>query len=129
MYTAFYGLREKPFSLTPNPRFLYLTDAHKEALAHLLYGLEEGEGFIVLSGEVGTGNERQPNETQTNEGARRQTRNRNDKSYGTGKYASALAQTFLGSKCKAGAARGIPGARHTTKLPLPRLASKPAQSK
>ena len=53
MYTAFYGLREKPFSLTPNPRFLYLTDAHKEALAHLLYGLEEGEGFIVLSGEVG----------------------------------------------------------------------------
>ena len=55
MYTAFYGLREKPFSLTPNPRFLYLTDAHKEALAHLLYGLEEGEGFIVLSGEVGTG--------------------------------------------------------------------------
>ncbi|MAI79682.1 MAG: hypothetical protein CL917_12125 [Deltaproteobacteria bacterium] len=55
MYTAFYGLREKPFSLTPNPRFLYLTDAHREALAHLLYGFEEGEGFIVISGEVGTG--------------------------------------------------------------------------
>lgn len=55
MYTAFYGLREKPFSLTPNPRFLYLTDAHKEALAHLLYGLEQGEGFIVITGEVGTG--------------------------------------------------------------------------
>ena len=55
MYTAFYGLREKPFSLTPNPRFLYLTDAHKEALAHLVYGLEQGEGFIVITGEVGTG--------------------------------------------------------------------------
>lgn len=55
MYTDFFGLREKPFSLTPNPRFLYLTDAHKEALAHLLYGLEQGEGFIVITGEVGTG--------------------------------------------------------------------------
>jgi len=55
MYTAFYGLREKPFALTPNPRFLYLADAHREALAHLLYGLEQGEGFIVISGEVGTG--------------------------------------------------------------------------
>ena len=55
MYTAFYGLREKPFSLTPNPRFLYLADAHREAMAHLLYGLEQGEGFIVVTGEVGTG--------------------------------------------------------------------------
>jgi len=55
MYTAFYGLREKPFSLTPNPAFLYLSDSHREALAHLVYGLEEGEGFIVLAGEVGTG--------------------------------------------------------------------------
>jgi general secretion pathway protein A len=55
MYTAFYGLREKPFSLTPNPRFLYLADSHREAMAHLLYGLEEGEGFIVITGEVGTG--------------------------------------------------------------------------
>ena len=55
MYTAFYGLREKPFSLTPNPAFLYLSDSHREALAHLVYGLEQGEGFIVLSGEVGTG--------------------------------------------------------------------------
>ena len=55
MYTAFYGLREKPFSLTPNPRFLFLADAHREAMAHLLYGLEQGEGFIVLTGEVGTG--------------------------------------------------------------------------
>jgi general secretion pathway protein A len=55
MYTAFYGLREKPFSLTPNPRFLYLADSHREAMAHLLYGLEQGEGFIVITGEVGTG--------------------------------------------------------------------------
>ncbi len=55
MYTAFYGLREKPFSLTPNPRFLFLAESHREALAHLLYGLEQGEGFIVVSGEVGTG--------------------------------------------------------------------------
>lgn len=55
MYTAFYGLREKPFSLTPNPRFLYLADSHREAMAHLLYGLEQGEGFIVVTGEVGTG--------------------------------------------------------------------------
>ena len=49
------GFARSPSPSTPNPRFLYLTDAHKEALAHLLYGLEEGEGFIVLSGEVGTG--------------------------------------------------------------------------
>jgi len=55
MYTAFYGLREKPFVLSPNPRFLYLAESHREALAHLLYGLEQGEGFIVISGEVGTG--------------------------------------------------------------------------
>jgi general secretion pathway protein A len=55
MYTAFYGLREKPFSLTPNPRFLYMADSHREAMAHLFYGLEQGEGFIVISGEVGTG--------------------------------------------------------------------------
>ncbi len=55
MYTAFYGLREKPFSLTPNPRFLFLADSHREAMAHLFYGLEQGEGFIVITGEVGTG--------------------------------------------------------------------------
>ncbi|MHC4933053.1 MAG: ExeA family protein, partial [Planctomycetota bacterium] len=55
MYTRFYGLREKPFSLTPDPRFLYLSTAHREALAHLLYGIEQGEGFIAVTGEVGTG--------------------------------------------------------------------------
>ena len=55
MYTAFYGLREKPFALSPDPRFLYLATPHREALAHLLYGIEQGEGFISITGEVGTG--------------------------------------------------------------------------
>jgi len=55
MYTAFYGLREKPFSLTPDPHFLYLAAPHREALAHILYGIEQGEGFIAVTGEVGTG--------------------------------------------------------------------------
>ena len=55
MYTAFYGLREKPFALSPNPRFLFLAESHREALAHLLYGIEQGEGFIAVTGEVGTG--------------------------------------------------------------------------
>jgi len=55
MYTAFYGLREKPFSLTPDPHYLYLAAPHREALAHVLYGIEQGEGFIAVTGEVGTG--------------------------------------------------------------------------
>jgi len=55
MYNAFYGLREKPFALSPNPRFLFLAESHREALAHLLYGIEQGEGFIAVTGEVGTG--------------------------------------------------------------------------
>jgi general secretion pathway protein A len=55
MYTAFFGLREKPFSLTPDPNFLYLAAPHREALAHILYGIEQGEGFIAVTGEVGTG--------------------------------------------------------------------------
>lgn len=55
MYTQFYGLREKPFSLAPDPRFLFLSVSHREALAHLLYGIEQGEGFIAITGEVGTG--------------------------------------------------------------------------
>lgn len=55
MYTAFHGLREKPFALSPDPRFLFLAESHREALAHLLYGIEQGEGFIVITGEVGTG--------------------------------------------------------------------------
>lgn len=55
MYTAFYGFIEKPFEITPNPRFLYLSDSHKEALAHLIYATKEDKGFTVISGEVGTG--------------------------------------------------------------------------
>ena len=55
MYTAFYGLREKPFALSPDPRYLFLAEAHREALAHLLYGIDQGEGFIAVTGEVGTG--------------------------------------------------------------------------
>ncbi len=55
MYTGFYGLREKPFSLAPDPRYLFLSASHREALAHLLYGIEEGEGFIEVIGQVGTG--------------------------------------------------------------------------
>jgi type II secretory pathway predicted ATPase ExeA len=55
MYLSFYGLREKPFGPTPDPRFLYLTPGHREALAQLVYGVQEGAGFVVLTGEVGTG--------------------------------------------------------------------------
>lgn len=55
MYLNFYGLKEKPFNTTPDPRFLYLTPSHSEALAQLIYGVQEGKGFIVLTGEVGTG--------------------------------------------------------------------------
>lgn len=55
MYTAFFGLNEKPFSITPNPRYLYMSERHTEALAHLIYGIKESGGFIQLTGEVGTG--------------------------------------------------------------------------
>jgi general secretion pathway protein A len=55
MYAAHFGLTERPFSLAPDPRYLYLSDAHREALAHLLYGVGEGGSFVQLTGEVGTG--------------------------------------------------------------------------
>src|SRR5438876_11567344 len=55
MYAAYFGLSERPFSLAPDPRYLYLSDVHREALAHLLYGLGEGGSFVQLTGEVGTG--------------------------------------------------------------------------
>jgi general secretion pathway protein A len=55
MYTSFFGLLEKPFAITPDPRYLYLSERHAEALAHLLYGINESGGFIQLTGEVGTG--------------------------------------------------------------------------
>jgi len=55
MYTSFFGLNEKPFSITPDPRYLYMSERHAEALAHLIYGVKESGGFIQLTGEVGTG--------------------------------------------------------------------------
>jgi len=55
LYTAFYDLVDKPFELTPDPRYVFLSEHHKEALAHLKYGVEERKGFIQLTGEVGTG--------------------------------------------------------------------------
>ncbi|MDZ7789957.1 MAG: AAA family ATPase [Xanthomonadales bacterium] len=57
MYESFYGLSERPFSITPNPRFVYLSQRHRDALAHLLYGVGQGGsgGFVQLTGEVGTG--------------------------------------------------------------------------
>ncbi len=55
MYTEFFGLREKPFSITPDPRYLFMSERHGEALAHLVYGVTESGGFIQLTGEVGTG--------------------------------------------------------------------------
>lgn len=55
MYESFYGLREKPFSIAPDPAYLYQSAIHQEALANLRYGIREGKGFVVLTGEVGTG--------------------------------------------------------------------------
>ncbi|HEC85931.1 MAG TPA: AAA family ATPase, partial [Thioploca sp.] len=55
MYTAHFGLNAAPFSITPDPHYLYLSVRHREALAHLLYGVNEGPGFVLLTGEVGTG--------------------------------------------------------------------------
>ncbi len=55
MYTRFFGLHENPFALPPDPGYLYLGRAHQEALAHLRYGIEQGGGFVQLTGEVGTG--------------------------------------------------------------------------
>ena len=55
MYCTFFGLQEKPFSITPDPRYLFLSQSHQEALGHLLYGIEERKGFIAITGEVGTG--------------------------------------------------------------------------
>ncbi len=55
MYTEFFGLKESSFSITPDPQFLYLSQEHREALAHLIYGAGEGGGFVLLTGEVGTG--------------------------------------------------------------------------
>ena len=55
MYCTFYGFRESPFTITPNPRFLFMSSQHREAFAHLIYAVESRAGFIELTGEVGTG--------------------------------------------------------------------------
>jgi len=55
MYCKFYGFRESPFTITPNPRFLFMSDQHREAFAHLIYAVESRAGFVELTGEVGTG--------------------------------------------------------------------------
>ncbi|MGH8659152.1 MAG: AAA family ATPase [Gammaproteobacteria bacterium] len=55
MYLEYFGLQEAPFSMAPNPRFLFMSPQHEEAFAHLLYGLGESGGFVLLTGEVGTG--------------------------------------------------------------------------
>ncbi len=55
MYAPFFGLSKEPFSIAPDPRFLYMSEQHREALAHLLYGLGGGGGFVLLTGEIGAG--------------------------------------------------------------------------
>jgi general secretion pathway protein A len=55
MYAPFFGLTKEPFSIAPDPRFLFMSDQHREALAHLLYGLRAGGGFVLLTGEIGAG--------------------------------------------------------------------------
>lgn len=55
MYREYFGLKEKPFSIAPNPHFFYMSGQHREALAHLIYGIKGEGGFVLLTGEVGTG--------------------------------------------------------------------------
>jgi general secretion pathway protein A len=55
MYKDYFGLKEEPFSIAPDPQFMYMSERHREALAHLLYGLQTSGGFVLLTGEVGTG--------------------------------------------------------------------------
>ena len=55
IYNDYFGLKESPFSIAPNPQYLYMSDRHREALAHLMYGIQGDGAFILLSGEVGTG--------------------------------------------------------------------------
>ena len=72
MYEQFYGFRERPFDLTPNPRYLVLTDSHREAVSNLEYGIASRKGLTLLIGEAGSGKttvirtavERQPSRVQ-----------------------------------------------------------------
>ena len=55
MYTHYFNLRQPPFSIAPDPRYLFMSERHREALAHLLYGIDSGGGFVLLTGEIGAG--------------------------------------------------------------------------
>ena len=55
MYTQFFNLKQSPFSIAPDPRYLFMSERHREALAHLLYGIGSGGGFVLLTGEIGAG--------------------------------------------------------------------------
>ncbi|MDO9286760.1 MAG: AAA family ATPase, partial [Aquabacterium sp.] len=55
MYAPFFGLKQSPFSIAPDPRYLFMSERHREALAHLLYGVQGGGGFVLLTGEIGAG--------------------------------------------------------------------------
>ena len=55
MYAQFFGLAQAPFSIAPDPRYLFMSERHREALAHLLYGVQGGGGFVLLTGEIGAG--------------------------------------------------------------------------
>src|SRR3954464_8704423 len=55
MYAPYFGLSHEPFSIAPDPRYLFMSERHREALAHLLYGLGGGGGFVLLTSTIGTG--------------------------------------------------------------------------
>jgi general secretion pathway protein A len=55
MYAAYFGLKENPFSLSPEPRYLFLSEQHRDALNCLIYGIKEKKGFVLISGDIGTG--------------------------------------------------------------------------
>src|SRR3954464_4087803 len=55
MYNNYFNLKQAPFSIAPDPRYLFMSERHREALAHLLYGIDSGGGFVLLTGEIGAG--------------------------------------------------------------------------
>src|SRR5881227_1500268 len=55
MYVDYFNLKQAPFSIAPDPRYLFMSERHREALAHLLYGVASGGGFVLLTGEIGAG--------------------------------------------------------------------------
>ena len=54
MYEAFFGLREQPFSMTPDPRYFFASPKHADALNHMVYAIQERRGFVVITGEIGS---------------------------------------------------------------------------